>query len=169
MQGSAPSWLMTMKLFLAIVLFCGTVSRTTADFRSVCYDFAKGFMDPIVNPGQRSSHEHHFGGSLGFSPFGIDEAAMRADVSSCDVEADFSNYWVPTITFLDPELGGARTPLETILQAYWVADPNEVSVADPTVLGVPLQMIAGDANGQPRKQIWEEDTIRFVCIRNTWL
>lgn len=53
--------------------------------------------DPIVNPGAVSSHLHTIMGGNGFD-FTMDYNKARASTcSSCIVEQDLSNYWIPTL------------------------------------------------------------------------
>jgi hypothetical protein len=54
--------------------------------------------DPVVNPGQISSHVHTVMGGDGFG-FEMNYAAIqKSTCSSCTVIEDNSNYWVPVST-----------------------------------------------------------------------
>ena len=55
--------------------------------------------DPIVSPGQVSSHAHTVMGANGFG-FSMDFQQARASTcSTCRVTADRSNYWVPSLYY----------------------------------------------------------------------
>ncbi|OAL39094.1 hypothetical protein AYO20_01412 [Fonsecaea nubica] len=55
--------------------------------------------DPIVNPGAVSGHLHTIMGGNGFD-FAMDyNSTQRSTCSSCTVEGDFSNYWIPALFF----------------------------------------------------------------------
>lgn len=55
--------------------------------------------DPVVNPGQLSTHVHTIFGGNGFG-FEMDYKSTQASTcSSCTVKGDFSNYWIPTLYY----------------------------------------------------------------------
>ncbi|CAM9969067.1 unnamed protein product, partial [Phaeothamnion confervicola] len=123
--------------FLAVL----GLQTATAKFRVTCETFASGaFMDPLEYPGKRSSHRHDIGGSLGFNANRVNAKAMQLNVSTCDILGDFSNYWAPTFYFHE---GQKKIPLVAHFQAYYEAEPTDVSKADAAVLAQPLSMIIG--------------------------
>lgn len=71
--------------------------------------------DPIINPGKPSPHLHTIMGGNGFG-FSMDYAQTQASqCSTCTVQKDLSNYWIPSLwyagengTFTDvKQVGGA--------------------------------------------------------------
>ena len=71
-------------------------SQTNAFFRLPCAaPIVIERADPVVNPGQVSSHVHTVMGGNGFG-FEMNYAAtQRSTCSSCTVIEDNSNYWIP--------------------------------------------------------------------------
>lgn len=71
--------------------------------------------DPIVSPGEVSSHVHTIMGGSGFGFKMNYESTQTSDCNSCSVIEDKSNYWVPTLyyhaqngSFIEvPQNGGA--------------------------------------------------------------
>jgi hypothetical protein len=70
--------------------------------------------DPIINPGVASPHLHTIMGGNGFG-FSMDYAQTQTSTcSTCTVQKDFSNYWIPNLwyqaengTFTSvPQVGG---------------------------------------------------------------
>ena len=54
-------------------------------------------LDPIVNPGKVSGHLHTVVGGSAFSKDYSFEAYKNAACSTVEVQADKSNYWIPSI------------------------------------------------------------------------
>lgn len=55
--------------------------------------------DPIINPGVASPHLHTIMGGNGFG-FNMDYAQTQASTcSTCTVQKDLSNYWIPNLWF----------------------------------------------------------------------
>ncbi|MGF1660879.1 MAG: DUF1996 domain-containing protein [Kineosporiaceae bacterium] len=54
--------------------------------------------DPIVYPGEPgASHDHTFFGNTSTDAFSTTESLMSSADTSCDVPADLSGYWFPTV------------------------------------------------------------------------
>ncbi|CAM9159137.1 unnamed protein product, partial [Phaeothamnion confervicola] len=132
-----------------VLLFFSSALPAVAKFRTVCDTFAFAYMDPIVTPHKRSGHEHSIAGTLGFAD-ATHVFAMRHSASTCDIIADQSNYWVPTMFLLQP--GKAPVRLTPFLRPYWEFNSGNVEQMDATILGRNLSM-----------EVTSMDHIRFVC------
>jgi Domain of unknown function (DUF1996) len=76
------------------------VDPASAFFRMPCSNpLVVERADPVVNPGAISGHVHTIMGGSGFG-FSMDYAQARAAAcSTCFVQQDKSNYWVPSLYF----------------------------------------------------------------------
>lgn len=61
----------------------------------------QGMVDPIVNPGKQSTHEHTVFGGSNFSPDATGESMSQSSCTSAKLKGDKSAYWVPTVFFND--------------------------------------------------------------------
>lgn len=94
-----------MRFFLrfgaAIVLLLGPQQyQVKAFWRMGCSTIMNGRIDPIVNPGNLSSHSHTI---VGGSNIGIDssyESMINSACTSCEIQADKSAYWAPILYVL---------------------------------------------------------------------
>lgn len=59
-----------------------------------------GRIDPIVDPGEVSSHVHtiHGGGGMGFNA--DYQSLTSSNCTSCEVTQDHSAYWTPALYFM---------------------------------------------------------------------
>lgn len=99
----------------ALGLFALTASPVTAFWRLPCQaPVVVERADPIINPGVASPHLHTIMGGNGFG-FSMDYAQAKASsCSTCTVQGDMSNYWIPNLwyaaengTFTSvPQVGG---------------------------------------------------------------
>lgn len=60
-----------------------------------------GRLDPIVNPGSTSPHEHAVFGGSNFGPDATGESLAKSSCTSAKVKGDNSAYWMPQIYFHD--------------------------------------------------------------------
>eukprot|EP00122_Pirum_gemmata_P000099 Pgem_evm1s80 len=64
---------------------------------ATCPHIMKSRLDPIVNPGGASDHEHIIAGGSGFSNNMTYESTQASDCTSCNIQEDKSNYWTPSM------------------------------------------------------------------------
>lgn len=79
--------------------------RTFAVLRFTSKQIARGRIDPIVSPGNVSSHVHTVLGGSGFSKSSTGEDLANSKCSNALVKGDNSNYWYPSLFFMDPKDG----------------------------------------------------------------
>ncbi|KAJ5980903.1 hypothetical protein N7481_008201 [Penicillium waksmanii] len=99
-------------------------------------------LDPIVDPGEVSSHVHviHGGGSFGMSA--NYETLLKSDCTSCGVEQDKSAYWTPALYFMHTDGSAEMVDQVGGMLAYYFNDkaPGEKIHAFPKG----FRMLAGD-------------------------
>lgn len=119
-------------------------------------------VDPIVAPGQVSSHVHNFVGMNGISGNTTTVQALN-DASTCTTAAltdDKSSYWAPQLyqynvngTFSPVKLGSVNT-------YYLMRGPTNVTAFPPG-----LKMVAGNAKATgPAATKQLQDAVSFVCL-----
>ncbi|KAJ9158468.1 WSC-domain-containing protein [Coniochaeta hoffmannii] len=101
-----------------------------------------GRVDPVVQPGQISSHVHTV---MGASNFGMNSTGDDLRQSSCTtalIKGDLSAYWYPQLYFQDPK-DGHFEPVELFYMNiyYFFEGTNDEIKAFP----VGLQMVSGNA------------------------
>lgn len=60
-----------------------------------------GRVDPIVNPGEESPHEHTVFGGGNFAADATGESLTQSSCTSSKVKGDKSAYWMPRVYFQD--------------------------------------------------------------------
>lgn len=85
---------------VAFGLLSSLLVPTDAYWRMPCGGtLVSGRLDPIVDPGKPSGHTHMVLGGNGFGPV-MDYANTQASTcTSCSIEGDFSNYWIPMLYY----------------------------------------------------------------------
>lgn len=65
----------------------------------------EGSLDPIVNPGGVSAHDHGIMGGSNFGKTVNKEDLLDSKCTTAKIANDKSNYWVPTLWFQSPTNG----------------------------------------------------------------
>lgn len=103
----------------------------------------EGRVDPIISPGNASSHVHTIqgGSNMGISATGED--LMNSACSSALIVGDNSGYWVPKAYFRDPSTGLLEDVDLYYMNVYYFFEPTD---DDVVAFPVGLQMVSGDAS-----------------------
>lgn len=103
----------------------------------------EGRVDPIISPGQTSSHVHTFqgGSNIGISATGED--MMKSECSTAVVVGDNSAYWMPKVYFRDPATGTLEDVDLYYMNVYYFFEPTD---DDIVAFPVGLQMVSGNAS-----------------------
>lgn len=64
-----------------------------------------GRVDPIVNPGEVSPHEHTVFGGSNFAADATGESLSKSKCTSAKVKGDNSAYWMPSLYYHDESAG----------------------------------------------------------------
>lgn len=102
----------------------------------------EGRVDPIVSPGQTSSHVHTIQGGSNFGTSATGEDLMNSSCSSALVEGDNSAYWVPKLYFNDKTTGMVEDVPLYYMNVYYFFEPTD---DDVVAFPVGLQMVSGNA------------------------
>ena len=62
-----------------------------------CMTLTSERTDPILSPGEVSSHTHLVAGGSGFQRTMEKDTAKNANATTCGVDIDRSNYWIPQL------------------------------------------------------------------------
>ena len=62
-----------------------------------CMTLTTERTDPIMSPGEVSSHTHLVAGGSGFQRTMEKDTAKNANATTCGVDIDRSNYWIPQL------------------------------------------------------------------------
>lgn len=88
----------SLPLWLFVALYTAVPSH--AFFRMLCSQpVALVRADPIVAPGEVSTHLHQVLGGNGFDFYMSPNASRASSCSTCQAKADKSNYWTPTLWY----------------------------------------------------------------------
>jgi hypothetical protein len=78
-----------------------------------------GRMDPIVSPGVASGHVHAVQGGNAFALTMTDDQALGSTCTSSLVKNDKSNYWTPSLYFVDPKNGSIESVDMFYMNVYY--------------------------------------------------
>jgi hypothetical protein len=91
----------------ATILWAGTAfvqADFAGEFSLACAPLAIQRSDPLISPGVASGHVHGIVGGNSFSRnMGAPKAAVVNTATSCNVDIDHSNYWVPVLYHIRPD------------------------------------------------------------------
>ncbi|KAF9885417.1 hypothetical protein FE257_012939 [Aspergillus nanangensis] len=96
-------------------------------------------IDPLIDPGEPSSHAHIVHGSSGFSMSSDASALLAGDCTSCGVRQDKSAYWAPALYFIDEDGDAEMVDEVGGLLAYYLLYGEGVEAFPEG-----FRMIAGD-------------------------
>lgn len=129
---------------LAVTVQAAKDSRTFAVLRFYGDGpLLEDLVDPIVSPGQASSHMHTLmgGSNIGISATG--ETMMESNCSNALIVGDNSGYWVPKLYFHDKAADTVEPVDMFYMNVYYFFEPTD---DDIKAFPVGLQMVAGDAS-----------------------
>ncbi|KAI5365343.1 putative carbohydrate-binding WSC [Septoria linicola] len=112
------SWM----LHAILVAFC--VENVNAFWRMNCAHIQRGRVDPLVSPGRIAGHAHSI---IGGSNIGINstyESMVNSECTSCEITADKSAYWSPTLYYNYPNGSYLEVPHNGGVAYYLGRGPN---------------------------------------------
>ncbi|KAF4971447.1 hypothetical protein FZEAL_9846 [Fusarium zealandicum] len=115
---------------------------TFAVLRFTNKQLTKGRMDPILFPGQTSTHVHTIMGGSAFSKSATGKDLLDAKCSNALIKGDNSNYWFPSVYFNDPKTGEFEAVEFDYFSAYYFFEKTHDDIK-PFPVG--LQMVAGNS------------------------
>ncbi|CAF3467565.1 hypothetical protein SNK03_008077 [Fusarium graminearum] len=131
----------------AAALLAGAASAakdegTFAVLRFTNKQLTRGRMDPILFPGETSTHVHNIMGGSGFSTSATGKDLMESKCSNAMIKGDNSAYWFPSLYFQDPKSGKFEDVEFDYFNAYYFFEKTHDEIK-PFPAG--LQIVAGDA------------------------
>ncbi|KAJ4268547.1 hypothetical protein NW762_002611 [Fusarium torreyae] len=138
---------MKSSLASAAVLLAGvaTAAHETGTFAVLRFtndQLTKGRMDPILFPGETSTHVHNIMGGSAFSKSATGKDLMNSKCSNALIKGDNSAYWFPSLYFHDPKTGKFEDVEFDYFNAYYFFEKTHDDIK-PFPVG--LQIVAGDA------------------------
>ncbi|KAJ6262274.1 hypothetical protein Dda_3081 [Drechslerella dactyloides] len=128
-------------------------------------------VDPIVFPGQVDGHVHNVMGGVNFGKTVTTKQLKASKCTSCQVEPDKSNYWVPALYFQFKNGSYMPVPQKDGMLVYYIP---ERGAKYGEVLPFPenFGMIAGDpklqtydeSNAKGSEARMRQDAIGFTCL-----
>ncbi|KAI1810910.1 hypothetical protein GGS20DRAFT_565361 [Poronia punctata] len=102
----------------------------------------EGPIDPIVSPGQESSHYHTIMGGSNFAATVDGGILIDSECTTAKIKNDKSNYWVPGLFFQDPSTGQFQKVPLYYMNVYYFFEPTDDEIK---AFPLGLKMVAGDA------------------------
>ncbi|KAI9327757.1 hypothetical protein DFJ73DRAFT_631962, partial [Zopfochytrium polystomum] len=115
-------------------------------------------ISSVVSPGATSSHANTVAGASGFSPTAGFDAVQASGCTSCAVSVDNSDYWYPSLFYINPN--NTYTYIPAGITTFYETRGNLYNHEFPRWFG----MIAGNytRRGQGRTQV--ERAVGWICI-----
>lgn len=164
MIARTASWSLVLALLCAVMLSQQAVASTA---NPVFWILSHGQMktsrvDPIVSPGQASSHVHNFVGMNGVDANTTTVEALD-DASTCTTAPltdDKSSYWAPQLYQYNKNGTFSPFPLSFVNTYYLMRGGGQV-----TAFPKGLQMVAGNAKATgPAATQQLQTAVSFVCL-----
>lgn len=164
MIARTASWSLVLSLLSVLMLSQQTLASTA---NPVFWILSHGQMktsrvDPIVSPGQASSHVHNF---VGMNGIDANTTTVRKleDASNCTTAPltdDKSSYWAPQLYLYNANATFSPIPL-SFVNTYYLMRGNVQITAFPKG----LQMVAGNAKATgPAATQQMQGAVSFVCL-----
>ncbi|MCJ1306720.1 hypothetical protein MMC25_000363 [Agyrium rufum] len=148
---------------VAIGLLASLVGSAEAYWRMPCGGtLFTGRLDPIVNPGVVSSHTHVVLGGNAFAPKMNYDDTQKSTCTSCGIQGDFSNYWVPNLWYKAQNGTVTSVPSNggTVYYQQRVTYPGKKMVAFPEG----FRMTAGSPKLTSFSGSISQQAVSYVCL-----
>ncbi|KAF7587798.1 hypothetical protein BBP40_006708 [Aspergillus hancockii] len=113
-------------------------------------------IDPLVLPGQYTSHMHSFFGSDAVTVNTNSSAELQKGCSSTANPNDYSTYWVPTLYLVKD---GARTPVTVNRFSAYYIDLDKAEIPIPQ----DYTDLAGNAAAKSQADVEDNAGIQWFC------
>ncbi|KAI9830739.1 MAG: hypothetical protein M1819_005403 [Sarea resinae] len=156
----------SIHLLLATITFNGIA---TAYWRMSCGLIQTGRIDPVVSPGDISSHAHKIVGASNINISSTYDDLIKSECTSCEVQADKSAYWTPQL-YYEHSNGSFETVANGGMAVYYLGRDNNETDLQPFPPG--FRMLSGNMlsrsydnstltylNGQP-----VANRVSFACL-----
>ncbi|KAI0686677.1 WSC-domain-containing protein [Cytidiella melzeri] len=120
-------------------------------------------LDPIVEAGTVGNHVHDVFGGSGFSETYDYDQIIQSNCTTMPIPQDFSNYWVPSMYYVDPN-NGSYTLMKSTMNIYYLIRPGPNNdTVQPFPTG--LRMLAGsNERGTYNASNPADQAVSYVCL-----
>ncbi|WWC67290.1 uncharacterized protein I206_101198 [Kwoniella pini CBS 10737] len=120
-------------------------------------------LDPIVNPGDISSHVHSIVGGNNFDKTMSYASTQQSTCTTAPVSVDKSNYWIPQLYYYNPSGQNYQAIPVAYVNTYYLP---RYSPGETTVQAFPdgLRMISGSPDRRTYNGDAESNAISYVCL-----
>lgn len=146
------------------LLSLAALPATQAFFLVPCWPLSTQRLDPIVTPGEVATHLHDIVGGSAFSPAMDYNTTQTSDCTSCMVNKDKSNYWVPSLFHNN---GGSFEIVNQHGSAsiYYLNEKTRLGNGEEMkALPVGLRVLAGDPEKRSGSQAFEDQAVNYKCL-----
>ncbi|EIW72958.1 hypothetical protein TREMEDRAFT_24256, partial [Tremella mesenterica DSM 1558] len=120
-------------------------------------------LDPVVSPGQISSHVHIISGGSNFADSMTYASTQAGKCTTAPVSVDKSNYWIPMLYYYSPSNQSYQAIPASFMNAYYLPRPGKSGIVQAFPDG--LRMISGNPNRRTFDPTSPADlAITFVCL-----
>ena len=148
---------------LAAGLLATLASSVEAYWRMPCGGtLVTGRLDPVISPGIPSGHTHIVLGGNAFAPKMNYDDTQKSTCTSCAIQGDFSNYWVPNMYYREENGTFTEVPVQggTVYYQQRVSYPGKKLMAFPPG----LRMLAGNPELRSYNETLQQKAISHVCL-----
>lgn len=144
-----------------------------AFWRMSCSIIQTGRIDPIVSPGEVSSHVHKISGASNIGPNSTYESLQSSNCTSCEIKKDLSAYWTPLLYYEHANGSFEEVPNGGMAVYYLGRGDNKTNIK-PFPPG--FRMLSGDAaarsfNDTPVSSVEGAEPygnrVSFNCLTNS--
>lgn len=163
-SGSRRSSLMLAFLYALLAMQQAVATTSNPIFFILSHGRMKtSRVDPIVSPGQASSHVHNFVGMNGINAntTTVDALEQASNCTTAPLTDDKSSYWAPQLYTYNSNGTFSPVPL-AFVNTYYLMRGGKIN---HTAFPQGLKMIAGDAKATgPAATKVQQDAVSFVCL-----
>lgn len=154
-----------MPISKSALLSLAALPATQAFFLIPCWPLSTQRLDPIVNIGTVSTHVHQIAGGDAFAPVMDYNTTQSSDCTSCMVNGDKSNYWVPLLYHDNGDGTYTAVPQHGSASMYYLNEKTRLGSGE-TMESFPvgLRVLAGEPSKRSGSQAFEDQAVNYKCL-----
>jgi hypothetical protein len=154
-----------MPISKSALLSLAAMPATQAFFLAPCWPLTEQRLDPIVSPAEVGSHAHVITGGSAFAPVMGYNDTQASDCTSCMVNGDFSNYWVPGMYHDNGDGTYDSVAQHGSASMYYLNEKTRLGSGEKMEsFPVGLRMLAGTPEKRSRGQTMEDLAVNYKCL-----
>lgn len=141
------------------------VAYSHSFFLVPCWQVSVQRLDPIVSAGKVASHVHQIAGGNAFSPTTTYNDTQAASCTTCFVQGDKSNYWIPRLYY--HAVDGTFEGVDQLGSAsmYYLNEASRLGSGEKMhSFPAGLRMIAGDPYRRAAGLTLADEAIAYTCL-----